>query len=66
MPIPESRQLDFEEIPIVDISQLADPDHAGEIILAIDQACKNVGCAASSKASSTSIPRYLTVLSIFL
>jgi isopenicillin N synthase-like dioxygenase len=43
MPIPESRQLDFNEIPIIDIQQLGNGDHSREIILAIDQACKNVG-----------------------
>jgi isopenicillin N synthase-like dioxygenase len=43
MTIPQSRQLDFDEIPVVDIQGLEDPDRRGEIVTGIDRACTEVG-----------------------
>jgi isopenicillin N synthase-like dioxygenase len=43
MPLPESRQLDFDEIPVIDISRIHDRDGAAEITCAIDRACEDIG-----------------------
>jgi isopenicillin N synthase-like dioxygenase len=43
MPLPLSRQLDFDEIPVIDIGQLLDGDNTGEVVRAIDSACTDVG-----------------------
>ena len=43
MAIPESRQLDFDEIPVIDISGLLAKDDAAGVISKIDQACKDIG-----------------------
>ena len=43
MTIPNSRQLDFDEIPIIDITPLIDQRHSGQAIQQIDQACRDVG-----------------------
>jgi len=43
MPLPESRQLDFDEIPVIDISRLHNRDGAAEITCAIDRACEDIG-----------------------
>ena len=43
MAIPESRQLDFDEIPVIDISGLLDKSETVEIISKIDTTCRDVG-----------------------
>lgn len=43
MPIPESRQLDFDEIPVIDIQRLRQAQGVSDIVQQIDQACQNVG-----------------------
>jgi len=43
MPIPESRPLDFAEIPIIDISRLRDRSKSAAIVASIDRACRDVG-----------------------
>jgi len=43
MALPESRQLDFDEIPHIDIGRLSDGNAAGEVVRAIDHACRDVG-----------------------
>ena len=43
MPIPESRPLDFDEIPVIDIAALVAGKAAAETVAAIDQACTGVG-----------------------
>jgi isopenicillin N synthase-like dioxygenase len=43
MAIPESRQLDFDEIPVIDISRLLAKDDAAGVISKIDQACRDIG-----------------------
>lgn len=43
MPLPESRQLDFDEIPVIDIGRLLDRDSTEEVVQAIDIACTDVG-----------------------
>lgn len=43
MAIPESRQLDFDEIPVIDISRLRDEENDGQVVDAIDRACRDVG-----------------------
>ena len=37
MPLPESRQLDFDEIPVIDINRLKDSDGTAEVTRAIDR-----------------------------
>jgi isopenicillin N synthase-like dioxygenase len=43
MPLPESRQLDFDEIPVIDISRLKDSDGTAEVTREIDRACEDIG-----------------------
>jgi len=43
MTLPESRQLDFEEIPIIDIGRLYSAAETGDIVRAIDSACRDIG-----------------------
>ena len=43
MALPESRQLDFDEIPVIDISRLRDEESNGQVVDAIDRACRDVG-----------------------
>ena len=43
MPLPECRQLDSDEIPVIDISRLQLSDGATEIICEIDRACRDTG-----------------------
>ena len=43
MTIPESRQLDFNEIPVIDIAPLVCGQSGAETIRAIDRACTDVG-----------------------
>ncbi|MEM7563838.1 MAG: 2-oxoglutarate and iron-dependent oxygenase domain-containing protein [Pseudomonadota bacterium] len=43
MAIPESRQLDFNEIPVIDISQLMNETDTERVISDIDKACCDVG-----------------------
>jgi len=43
MPLPESRQLDFDEIPVIDIGPLRAGDDTGEVVRLIDSACRDVG-----------------------
>ncbi len=43
MALPESRQLDFDEIPVIDIGPLCGGTDAAETIAAIDRACRDVG-----------------------
>ena len=43
MALPRSRQLDFDEIPVVDIQGLEDPGRRREIVAGIDRACAEVG-----------------------
>ena len=43
MTIPESRQLDFDEIPVIDIAPLVAGQPGSETIHAIDRACTEVG-----------------------
>ena len=43
MVLPESRQLDFDEIPVIDISRLLDKTGDAEVIRAIDRACRDIG-----------------------
>jgi isopenicillin N synthase-like dioxygenase len=43
MTLPESRQLDFEEIPVIDIDGLFGESDAREIVNEIDRACRDVG-----------------------
>lgn len=43
MPLPESRQLDFDEIPVIDIGRLQHSDGATGVIREIDRACRDIG-----------------------
>ena len=43
MTIPESRHLDFDEIPVIDIAAIDTPAGRGAIIESLDQACRDVG-----------------------
>ncbi len=43
MTLPESRQLDFDEIPVIDISRLHGGADARETVRAIDRACRDIG-----------------------
>ncbi|MGB5326617.1 MAG: 2OG-Fe(II) oxygenase family protein [Gammaproteobacteria bacterium] len=43
MTLPESRQLDFDEIPVIDISRLFGSEDTAETIRAIDRACQDIG-----------------------
>ena len=43
MALPESRQLDFDEIPVIDIGRLLDRSEAVDIICQIDRACRDIG-----------------------
>jgi len=43
MTLPESRQLDFDEIPVLDIGGLYDGTGARETVRAIDRACRDIG-----------------------
>ena len=43
MALPQSRQLDFDEIPVIDIQGLEDPDRCSAIVTGIDRACAEVG-----------------------
>lgn len=43
MAIPESRQLDFDEIPIIDIGRLDNGRDGAEVVRVIDQTCRDVG-----------------------
>ena len=43
MALPESRQLDFDEIPIINISGLLDKSTTAEVIGKIDRACSDIG-----------------------
>lgn len=43
MPLPECRQLDFDEILVLDICRLQLSDGATEIIREIDRACRDIG-----------------------
>ena len=43
MALPESRQLDFDEIPIIDIASLIDGCDRKSVIDAIDLACRDIG-----------------------
>jgi len=43
MVLPESRQLDFDEIPVIDISRLLDKTGDAEVIRDIDRACRDIG-----------------------
>jgi isopenicillin N synthase-like dioxygenase len=43
MVLPDSRQLDFDEIPIIDISGLLDKSTTAEVIGKIDRACSDIG-----------------------
>ena len=43
MPIPESRQLDFDDIPVIDLAALRAGEPPARTIEAIDRACTDVG-----------------------
>ncbi len=43
MTIPESRRLDFDEIPVIDIAAIGDAASRVGIIEALDRACREVG-----------------------
>jgi isopenicillin N synthase-like dioxygenase len=43
MPIPKSRPLDFDEIPVIDIQRLRQAQVVSDIVEQIDQACRDVG-----------------------
>ena len=43
MALPESRQLDFDEIPVIDISQLFGRNGAAGVVKEIDRACRDIG-----------------------
>ena len=43
MALPQSRQLDFEEIPVIDIGGLYDDDGDSAAVVEIDRACRDVG-----------------------
>lgn len=43
MALPESRQLNFDEIPVIDISALREDSAGAQIISKIDHACREVG-----------------------
>jgi isopenicillin N synthase-like dioxygenase len=43
MAIPESRLLDFDEIPVIDISRLIDSSDAVAVTGEIDRACRDIG-----------------------
>jgi isopenicillin N synthase-like dioxygenase len=43
MALPESRQLDFDAIPVIDISELLDNSEPVRVISKIDRACRDIG-----------------------
>lgn len=43
MALPESRQLDFDEIPVIDIGPLKDGPGRAAVVNAIDRACRDIG-----------------------
>ncbi|MCP4769568.1 MAG: isopenicillin N synthase family oxygenase [Gammaproteobacteria bacterium] len=43
MSLPQSRRLDFDEIPIIDIGQLLSGSPAPELVQKIDRTCRNIG-----------------------
>ena len=43
MALPESRQLDFDEIPVIDISPLIDNEESTGVVDQIDRACRDIG-----------------------
>ena len=43
MALPESRQLDFDEIPVIDISPLTGGDGNRAVVDEIDRACRDIG-----------------------
>ena len=43
MALPESRQLDFSEIPVIDINRLRGDEGDDGIVGAIDRACRDIG-----------------------
>ena len=43
MALPQSRRLDFDEIPVIDLSQLIEGDYNKNAIHSLDQACRNIG-----------------------
>jgi isopenicillin N synthase-like dioxygenase len=43
MALPESRQLDFDEIPVIEISRLHDNNARNDVVRAIDRACRDIG-----------------------
>ena len=43
MTLPESRQLEFDEIPVIDIGPLLDNSNATAVVAEIDQACRDIG-----------------------
>lgn len=43
MALPESRLLDFDEIPVIEISRLHDNNGRKEVVRAIDRACRDIG-----------------------
>lgn len=43
MSLPQSRRLDFDEVPVIDLTALRDGDDAAEDIDALRRACRDVG-----------------------
>lgn len=43
MSLPPSRQLDFDEIPVIDVGPLIDSDDSRETVATIDRACRDIG-----------------------
>jgi isopenicillin N synthase-like dioxygenase len=43
MALPQSRKLDFDEIPVIDISELLVDNPGASVITKIDRACRDVG-----------------------
>jgi len=43
MPLPQSRRLDFDEVPVIDVSPIAASTDVPETIAAMGQACRDVG-----------------------